>query len=117
MTGNKQPAGELMFRDLSAELQKHLVDLSVNGYIYIGRTGIGLTGDYRKSTLQQGTLKVIEAEKRFIGEVKAGILQLVAIEGPKWVPFTRIEEEYYGRAPTRAVTRETERGVASGRSK
>ena len=82
MPESKQPAAEMMFKDLTEEVQRHLIDLSVNGYIYIGRTGCGLSGNFRRQTLQQGTFKVIEEDKRWIGEVKAKILQLIAVEAP-----------------------------------
>jgi hypothetical protein len=85
-----------MFRECTEEVQRHLIELSCKGFIYIGRTGAGLTNDFRKSTFQHGTIKAIDTERNFIGEVKAKLLQLIAIEGPRWVGFQRIENEYYG---------------------
>jgi hypothetical protein len=92
----EDPNNGMMFRDCTEEVQQHLIELSCKGYIYIGRTGAGLTNDFRRSTFQHGTIKAIEDEKTFIGEVKAKILQLIAIEGPRWVSFKRIEDVYYG---------------------
>jgi len=85
-----------MFRDCTDDVREDLIDLSLKGYIYIGRTGAGLTQDFRQTTFRRGTIKAIEAERTFLGDKKAKILQLIAIEGPRWVPFKRIEDEYYG---------------------
>jgi hypothetical protein len=97
----------MLFKETTSDVQRLLIDLSMKGYIYIGRTGAGLTNDFRKSTFQHGTIKVIEEEKSFIGDLAAKILQLISIEGPRWVPFKRIEEEYYGVKLPGLVTRET----------
>jgi hypothetical protein len=104
---SEQPETQMLFREMTSDVQRLLIDLSMKGYIYIGRTGAGLTNDFRKSTFQHGTMKVIEEEKSFIGEIQAKILQLISIEGPRWVPFKRIEEEYYGVKLPKPVTAET----------
>jgi len=96
----KKPLDQLetehMFRDCTSDVQRDLIDLSLKGYIYIGRTGAGLTNNFRQQTFKTGTIKAIEEEKTFLGEKKAELLQLIAIEGPRWVPFKRIEDVYYG---------------------
>lgn len=98
---------ETMFRDCTDDVQQLLIDLSLKGYIYIGRTGAGLTQDFRQATFKHGTIKAIEEERNFLGDLKAKVLQLIAIEGPRWVPFKRIEDEYYGvKLPAPAAAQE-----------
>jgi|YelNatPaOPRAMG01_1025707.scaffolds.fasta_scaffold05917_19 hypothetical protein len=105
---NKQPEPQMLFREMTSDVQRLLIDLSLKGYIYIGRTGCGLTQDFRQQTFKHGTIKAIEQEKPFIGEIQAKILTLISIEGPRWVPFKRIEDEYYGVKLPEPVTAETE---------
>jgi len=92
----EDPNSKMMFRDCTEVLQHDLIELSVKGYIYIGRTGAGLTNNFRQQTFKVGTFKAIEDEKTFLGQKNAEILQLIAVEGPRWVPFKRIEDVYYG---------------------
>jgi hypothetical protein len=87
---------EFLFGDLTDPVRSLLRQLSVWGYIYIGRTGVGLTTSFRKETYKVGTLKACQEATRFIPEASAKILELIAIEGPKWVPYKRIEDAYYG---------------------
>jgi len=100
---------EFLFSDLTPPVKDLLKQLSVWGYIYIGRTGAGLTTSFRKETYKVGTLKACQEATRFIPEESAKILELIAIEGPRWVPYKRIEDVFYGVKLPEPVTAETER--------
>jgi len=95
MSGKKRVLDEekhLLFNDLPRLYQEILKDLSIEGYIYLGRTGAGLSYAFRRLCFTRGTLKAIEEEGPSLDPVKKRILETVAIEGPKWVPYERLEE-------------------------
>jgi hypothetical protein len=82
----------MMFREAPQWIQQTLRDLSRDGYIYIGRTGVGLTYDFRKACTQKGTIKTIEETARYHETADRAFLELIAIEGPKYVSYDRIIE-------------------------
>ena len=88
----KQTGHELMFRDLPMWLQDILRDLSRGGWIYIGRTGPGLTWSFRRECMKHGTLKAIEDTMKYRELDQKLLVELIAVEGPRWVPYTRILE-------------------------
>jgi hypothetical protein len=66
--------------------------MSRDGFIYIGRTGIGTTYAFRREILKVGTIKAIELHGKNLATEELDILELISIEGPKWVPYKRIIE-------------------------
>jgi len=89
MTADK---AEKMFRDLPEWIQRMLRELSRDGYIYIGRTGCGLTYDFRKACMKEGTIKAIDRTLEYHGLEEKILVELIATEGPRWVPYARIQE-------------------------
>jgi hypothetical protein len=81
-----------MFCDLDDRLQVLLRDLSRDGFLYLGRTGAGLTYNFRRACYLKGTIKAIEETAEFHDDPCRLILELVAVEGPKWVSYERIQE-------------------------
>jgi len=88
----KEDPKALMFRDLPDWLQDILRRLSSDGYIYIGRTGAGLTHAFRKECMNQGTIKAIDKTMEYHGLEDKILVELIATEGPRWVPYARIQE-------------------------
>jgi len=82
----------LMFRDLPEWIQNSLRTLSREGYIYIGRTGPGLTYDFRKACMKEGTIKAIDRTMEYHGIEDKILVELIATEGPRWVSYARILE-------------------------
>lgn len=81
-----------MFRDLPRYLEEMLRQLSRDGYIYIGRTGAGLTYTFRKECDRAGTIAAIETQAKFHSVADRCLLELIATEGPRWVGYDRILE-------------------------
>ena len=81
-----------MFRDVPTWIQDVLRDMSREGYIYIGRTGVGLTYDFRRACMKIGTYKAIDKYLEYRNLEEKLLIELIATEGPRWVPYTRIEE-------------------------
>lgn len=88
----KQDPNALLFRELPMWLQDRLRTLSRDGYIYIGRTGPGLTWDFRRACMKRGTLKAIDETMAYHDIEDKLIVELIATEGPRWVPYQRIRE-------------------------
>ena len=88
----KKDPDPLMFRDLPTWIQDILRDLSREGFIYIGRTGPGLTYDFRKACMKVGTYKAIDEYMQYRSIEEKVLIELIATEGPRWVPYTRIKE-------------------------
>jgi hypothetical protein len=81
-----------MFRVLHPEIQTTLRNLSRDGFIYIGREGIGLSYAFRKEVMRIGTIKAIEQHGRNLGPEEIRLLELTAIEGPRWLCYQRVIE-------------------------
>jgi len=79
-----------MFRDLHPEIQHTLRRLSRDGFIYIGREGIGLTNLFRREVLKHGTVKAIERHAANLPPEESLLLEVVAVEGPRWIPYGRV---------------------------
>jgi len=79
-----------MFRVLHPEIQTTLRNLSSDGMIYIGREGIGLSRVFQKAILQLGTIKAIEQFAGAVSLEEKRLLQLTAIEGPRWLCYQRV---------------------------
>jgi hypothetical protein len=94
----------MMFSDVVEYGRDLLRDLSRGGFIYIGRTGVGLTNKFRKLCYEEGTLKAIESTAEFHDLASKIVLEIVATEGPRWVPYTRINEVLL-TDPVRTVSR------------
>lgn len=88
----KKDLNAMMFRDLPTWIQDALRDLSREGFIYIGRTGPGLTYDFRKACMKVGTFKAIDQHMEYRSIEEKILIELIATEGPRWVPYTRIKE-------------------------
>jgi len=97
---------EKMFRDLPTWIQDILRGLSRDGYIYIGRTGCGLTYDFRKACMKEGTIKAIDRTLAYHDLENKILVELIATEGPRWVPYLRILE--YCTTGTYEVLRQKE---------
>jgi len=82
----------MMFRDIPDWLQDILRQLSRDGYIYIGRTGPGLTYDFRKACMKLGTIKAIDQTMEYHSLEDKILVELIATEGPRWVSYARILE-------------------------
>lgn len=82
--------GRVMFRVLHPDIQTPLRNLSKDGFIYIGREGIGLSYVFRKEIMRVGTLKAIENCKGEATPEEIRLLELTAIEGPKWLCYQRV---------------------------
>jgi len=91
-TNMTEPAKELMFRDLPDWLQDRLRDLSRAGFIYVGRTGCGLTHLFRRECMNQGTIKAIDKHMEYHDLEDKILTEMIATEGPRWVPYLRIRE-------------------------
>jgi len=85
-------ADEMLFRQLPEWIQDLLRTLSREGYIYIGRTGAGLTHAFRKECMKQGTIKAIDKTMEYHGLEDKILVELIATEGPRWVGYARILE-------------------------
>ena len=88
----KRDPHPLMFKDLPVWLQDVLRSLSREGFIYIGRTGPGLTWPFRRETMKQGTIKAINQHMEYFGIEEKLLVELIAVEGPRWVSYKRILE-------------------------
>lgn len=88
----KQDPNAVLFRELPLWLQDRLRALSREGYIYLGRTGPGLTWAFRRETMRHGTIKAIDETMQYHGIEDKLIVELIAVEGPRWVPYRRIKE-------------------------
>jgi len=110
MAPAKEP--EMLFREAPEWIQQVLRQLSREGYIYIGRTGVGLSYAFRKgldrlkgspfspsdplneSPLKEcyklGTIKAIESTAGLHDLGYRILLEMIATEGPKWVPYERL---------------------------
>jgi len=86
------PAKKMLFRDLPEWIQDILRQLSSDGYIYIGRTGVGLSYAFRKECMNQGTIKAIDKTMEYHDLEDKLLVELIATEGPRWVPYARILE-------------------------
>ena len=88
----KKDPHPLMFKDLPVWLQDKLREISREGFIYIGRTGPGLTWTFRRETMKLGTFKAIEKHMEYMDVEEQLLVELIATEGPRWVPYKRILE-------------------------
>ena len=88
----KKAADGLMFRQLPGWLQDILRDLSREGYIYIGRTGAGLSYDFRRACMKTGTFKAIDRYMEYRSIEDKVLIELISTEGPRYVPYLRILE-------------------------
>lgn len=82
----------MMFAELPEWIRLLLRDLSREGYIYIGRTGVGLAYDFRRACMKLGTIKAIDKTMTYHELEDKALMEKIAIEGPKWVPYERIQE-------------------------
>jgi hypothetical protein len=82
--------GRILFRVLHPEIQATLRRLSGEGFIYIGREGIGLSYVFRKEMLRIGTIKAIEHHGCNFNQEEIRLLELTAIEGPRWLCYQRV---------------------------
>jgi len=104
----------MLFADLPVWIQDVLRDLSRDGYIYIGRTGVGLShafrngsvgvlhppcifnspgpADPRTECMSQGTIRAIETTAQYHELSYRLLLEQIAILGPKYVAYEKIQE-------------------------
>jgi len=88
----KEGPRSLMFRDLPNWIQDLLRNLSREGYIYVGHSGVGLSHDFRRTCMKLGTLKAIDQTMEYHSLEDKLIVDLIATEGPRWVSYARILE-------------------------
>jgi len=103
-----------MFHELPEWIQQMLRALSREGYIYIGRTGPGLSYAFRKGPeaclcgilslnpsaddgpltecMKIGTIKAIEQLAQYHDLEYRLLLEQIAILGPKWVSYEDLQE-------------------------
>jgi len=104
----------LLFADVPYWIQDVLRDLSRDGYIYIGRSGVGLSHAFRKGAaglssfpslsfplgpavslrecMKQGTIKAIEQTAQYHELAYRLLLEQIAILGPKYVAYEDIQK-------------------------
>jgi len=104
----------LLFAEVPYWIQDVLRDLSRDGYIYIGRSGVGLSHAFRKGAaglssfrslsfplgpaaplrecMKQGTLKAIEKTAQYHELAYRLLLEQIAILGPKYVAYEDIQK-------------------------
>jgi len=104
----------MMFAELPEWIQQTLRGLSREGYLYIGRTGAGLSHAFRKEPdmlvaptdsvttcldegsltecMKQGTIRAIEETAQYHDLAYKLLLEQIAILGPKWVAYEKIAE-------------------------
>jgi len=114
----------MLFREAPEWIQQVLRQLSRDGYIYIGRTGVGLSYAFRKGPdifnlsfllprffmdegplkecYNLGTIKAIQKHAEYLDLGYRILLELIATEGPKWVSYERIQE-YAEKEPIKAL--------------
>ena len=88
----KKDPNALMFKDLPLWLRDVLREISRAGFIYLGRTGPGLTWPFRRECMKQGTIKAIDKHMEYRDIEEKLIVELIATEGPRWVGYRRILE-------------------------
>jgi len=104
----------MIWQDLPEWIQQTLMDLSRAGYIYIGRTGVGLSYAFRKGPhaifeltpqspnisdegplkecYKLGTIRALDVHMKDSQLYEKVLVETIAIEGPKWVSYERILE-------------------------
>jgi len=88
----KEDPRALKLRDLPEWLQDKLRQLSYEGFLYLGRTGTGLTHLFRYTCMKVGTIKALSQALEHHDLEDRILVEMIAVEGPKWVPYTRILE-------------------------
>ena len=83
-----------MYRDLDSNLQAMLKNMLNWGYIYIGRTGVGLTYSFKREYYKKSG-KALEDAKQWLSDQEIELLTVVCFEGPKYVPYKRMEDVLY----------------------
>ena len=51
-----------------------------------------LTWPFRRETMKQGTIKAINQHMEYFGIEEKLLVELIAVEGPRWVSYKRILE-------------------------
>jgi hypothetical protein len=107
MTANsrKRPT-VMMFSELKEYIKQLLRALSRDGYIYLGRTGAGLSGLFRTECNKRGTIKALEEMAKDHDLVDRWLLEILAVEGPRWVGYDRITEQCEASEATQEARRE-----------
>jgi len=119
----------MLFSELPEWIQQILRDLSREGYTYIGRTGAGLSHAFRKGPdkrtascspflrglndgpltecMRLGTIKAIEETAQYHELAYKLILEQIAILGPKYVTYEKIQEICDNNVIIKALRSET----------
>jgi hypothetical protein len=104
----------MMFAELPEWIRQVIRELSRKGYVYVGRSGVGLSYAFRKplrgldhsffallfsrplsrltECMKLGTVRAIDTHMKDEDLGPKILVEHVAIEGPKWVPYERIVE-------------------------
>jgi hypothetical protein len=77
----------MLFSELPEWIRLVLRELSRQGFIYLGRSGVGLSGDFRRECLKLGTIKALEKWSESITLAEKLLIEDVAVKGPKWVSY------------------------------
>jgi len=105
-----------MFRVLHPDMQQVLRGLSSAGMIYVGREGIGLSRLFAKEVLRLGTIKAVEQHGSRLGEEEIRLLELTAIEGPRWICYQRVIDALWNvqkYAPGEKAIREEQEAMST----
>ena len=68
---------DIRFSDLPLDLQDLLREMSMKGYIYLGRNGCGYTRSFRRAAMEKGTWKAIEEIAGYDGVETKAILEAI----------------------------------------
>lgn len=90
---------KMLYRDCDQTLKEVLRGMCNWGFIYLGRTGAGLTHTFRKEWLKLGGKAIEQHASQLLGEHAKRLLEVICVEGPKWVPYTRLEDALYDVNP------------------
>ena len=82
----------MMFRELPEWIQEKLRLLSRDGFLYIGRTGCGLSHAFRRECMNLGTLKALAKHMEYHDLEDRLLVEMIATEGPRWVSYVRLQE-------------------------
>lgn len=104
----------MLFAELPEWIQQVLRDLSREGYVYVGRSGTGLSHAFRKGAAQlsvfhllsealswtvplrecmkQGTIRAIDSTAQYHDLGYRLLLEQIAILGPKYVAYEKVLE-------------------------
>ncbi len=82
-----RPEDDVTYSYLGGVWKDLLRDLSMKGYIYIGRNGFGFTYKLLAEMRKHGTIQVLSGLKTLVQPVQGEILEYCMREGGKWANY------------------------------